>query len=738
MDRADASSRLITAGVTMPLWRSERRNDSNESGAESGVPAPATAGPAPAPAPAPTSSLSVEDRYRLLAENTSDLVYQTAGLDIRWISPSVTTSLGWKPEDLVGQPATMLVSPNQDLRWVETNRTELAAGREVHQEMLLVHRDGTERWYLGHARPHSPSGDVVEGFTVNLRDVHEQVVAQRALAASERLFRSAVTYAGAGISMLDPDERVIEVNESYCRFLGRSEQELLGLTWQAVTHTDDIEAEQTLLSELKAGVRDSFRRVKRYVYADGSTRHGDLTVAAARDDDGHLILISAQVIDVTEQTLARQRLIELATVDPLTGMLNRATITQELNRALKGRRSPDDHIGILMIDLDNVTLVNESLGHTAGDSLIQAVAQKLIESLDPDVTLGRFGVDEFLAVVPGLANEAELDALAHRVTETLSSGLVVQGRPFVVTASIGGTLSQPASTGASLLQEADVALEQAKLDGRGHWRCFDLSMASAALRHLVLEGELRDAVERNEFVVYYQPIVQLEDGHRVGFEALVRWQHPTEGLLAPDAFLAVAEESGLIVAIGDFVLEQVCRDIAAHPELRDTFGVNVSSVQLHQAEWLAGVLATIEQYGADPHRLCFELTETAVMSTRRDLVTDLAALRERGVGIYVDDFGTGYSSITLLRDHPVTGLKLDRSFVATLNEDHSSAYALADGLAWLTRSIGLEGVAEGVETPVQAASLRAMGWNLGQGWLYGKPAPLNEWLEDGVTGTGLR
>ena len=496
----------------------------------------ATTGATP---PGVAESLTTEERYRLLAENTSDLVYQTVGIDIQWISPSVTSSLGWLPEELIGKPAATLVSPNQDLRWIESNRVELAAGRDVHQEMLLIHRDGSERWYLGHARPHTPLGDVVAGYTVSLRDVHEQVLARRALAASERLFRSAVTYAGAGISILDPHERVIEVNESYCRFLGRTEQELRALSWQDVTHVNDVEAEQTLLGELKSGVRDSFRRVKRYVHADGSIRHGDLTVAAARDDAGELILISQQVIDVTEQTLARQRLIEVATVDPLTGLLNRATVTQELNKALKVRQSPDDQVGVVLIDLDNVALMNESLGHQAGDALIRAVAHRLKEALGAELTVAQFGGDEFLLLVPAPTAKSELASLAARVSSILSSEFLIQDRPIVVTASMGGTMSHADSTGVSLLQEASVALEHAAL--RGQWECFDLSMASTALHRLVLEGELRDAIARHEFVVFYQPIVRLDDTQRVGFEALVRWQHPSEGLLAPDAFLSVAE-----------------------------------------------------------------------------------------------------------------------------------------------------------------------------------------------------
>jgi len=309
----------------------------------------------------------------------------------------------------------------------------------------------------------------------------------------------------------------------------------------------------------------------------------------------------------------------------------------------------------------------------------------------------------------------------------------VHGRRMVMTASTGAALSQPDSSAAALLQDADVALSEAKGAGKSQWRVFNLGMASAAIRRLVLESELRDAIERDEFVTHYQPVVRLADGQVVGYEALLRWEHPTEGLLYPGAFLGVAEDTGLIIPIGELSLRSVCRDLAAHPEVSATVAVNVSAVQLADVTWADRFLAVLEDGGIPPRRIILELTETAVMSTRRDLGDDLRRLRALGVEVHVDDFGTGYSSVSLLRDLPVSGLKLDRSFVSRLDEDDDhSGYALAEGLAGLARAIGLQGVAEGVETPVQAAYLRAMGWGHAQGWHFGRAEPLEHWL--GATG----
>jgi len=678
--------------------------------------------------------LTAEDRYRLLAENASDIVYQTDGLAIQWISPSVTALLGWKPDELIGMPASTIVSPRQDLSWVSTNRDLLLAGEEVTQDMLLIGTAGEERWFKGHARPLSRDGVAVGGFMVGLHDIHEEVLTRRALLQSERMYRSAIENAGVGIALLNPAGKILEVNESLCTFLGRSADDLVVLGWRAVTHPNDVAEEDVLMTRLQSGEIDSFRRTKRFIRADGEVIHGDLSVAAARDDDGTLLLLTKQVVDITEQTESRARLTDLATIDPLTMLANRASILSELQIALSGRtRDPlnsgqMERVGLLFVDLDNFKLINDSLGHAAGDSLLRSVADRLRSDLSADATVGRFGGDEFLVVVPAPADEPTLELFAQRISSSLSGELTVHGRRVVMSASIGASLSQPESTAASLLQDADVALSQAKREGKAGWRVFNLGMASAAIRRLVVEGELREALERSEFVVHYQPVFRLGDNSRSGFEALVRWAHPREGLLAPDQFLPVAEDSGLIVGIGYEILRQVCDDIAQNPTLTDTFAVNVSAVQLHDPQWLSSVLETIAESGVDPARLVIELTETAVMSGRETLSDDLAALRAIGVEIHVDDFGTGYSSISLLRDLPISGLKLDRSFVVTLDQGNESGYALAEGLASLTRSIGLVGVAEGIETPVQAALLRAMGWSHGQGWLFGKAAPLETWL----------
>jgi len=432
--------------------------------------------------------------------------------------------------------------------------------------------------------------------------------------------------------------------------------------------------------------------------------------------------------EIHDMVLARNTLTEMATTDGQTGLPNRSTILEELGRALKN--SGEGQVGVLFLDLDHFKLINDSMGHSAGDVLLIDVAIRLRQALPVGSILGRFGGDEFLVVVPHLASEQRMALLGATIALDFTEPFVVDGRRITMTASIGAALSRADSTAAALMQEADVALSEAKRGNRGTYQLFDLSMASIAVRRLMVETELREALAANEFRIHYQPVHNLDDGARAGFEALIRWDHPREGILSPEQFLAVAEDSGLVERIGHQVLQQVCEDVVRHPDLRETFAINVSAVQLAQPSWLDTVLDVLAATAVDPKRLILELTETAVMSSRRDLSSDLLKLRDLGMGIHVDDFGTGYSSISLLRDLPVTGLKLDRSFVSALDDTGASSYSLAQGLASLTRSIGLDGVAEGVETPVQAAMLRVMGWKHAQGWLFGKPAPLDEWIAD--------
>ena len=430
-----------------------------------------------------------------------------------------------------------------------------------------------------------------------------------------------------------------------------------------------------------------------------------------------------QVVDVTVETQFRDELEHKAFHDELTGLHNRAWILDSLDADVRTAQRSGVSVAVLFIDLDNFKIVNDSLGHSVGDEVLAVIAKRIASGLRAGDRMGRFGGDEFIVVVPGARDAAQIERVAERISRAVSVELTAGGHRLVPSVSMGIAVSGPDSTATSLLRDGDSALFHAKASGRSTWRFFDEGMHVEAVRRLQLEDEMRRGLNAGEFAVFYQPIVTLADRCVVAHEALVRWQHPTRGLLEPADFLAVAEASGLIVALGRVVLEQVCALLAASPLLTGPVSVNVSAVQLASAGWLEEFTRTLARHHVNPARVVVEVTETSVLSLTDAARADLAALRQRAGGVHLDDFGTGYSSISVLRDLPITGLKLDASFVRDLADAGPPAAALTAGLAGLVAGLQLVGIAEGVETSEQAQVLLDQGWVHGQGYLFGRPQP---------------
>lgn len=383
-----------------------------------------------------------------------------------------------------------------------------------------------------------------------------------------------------------------------------------------------------------------------------------------------------------------------------------------------------ERLGVFFIDLDNFKVINDSLGHAAGDQLLAVVARRMADALGMEGTLGRFGGDEFVAIVSDIEDVYQAEQVAEGILAAVSGEVVIDGHRVVPSASMGIALSSPGSTASGLLRDTDSARFRAKAAGRSRWHFSDEALHADAVIRLNVEDQLRGSVTNRDFVVHYQPVVRLDDGSVVEYEALVRWQHPLRGLLLPEEFLAVAEESGLIVPLGSQVLDLVCSDMAARHTALPRVAVNISGVELARPDFARRILAILERHGLDPSQLVLEVTETAVMPQDASIASELLDLRDLGVGLHVDDFGTGFSSISLLRDLPVTGLKLDRSFVNDLTAVGGAPAALASGLAGLVSGLGLTGIAEGIETQEQLDLLRELGWEHGQGFFLGRPAPL--------------
>jgi diguanylate cyclase (GGDEF)-like protein len=422
-----------------------------------------------------------------------------------------------------------------------------------------------------------------------------------------------------------------------------------------------------------------------------------------------------------EQKRTQAELEHRALHDALTGLANRELVIDRLDQALARSRRDGRGVAVLFLDVDHFKLVNDSLGHSVGDELLVALAGLLLHHLREVDTAGRLGGDEFVLVLEELGGPAEAIAVAERLLVAVKEPLLVGGEQVRASLSIGLSVASGTSTSSELLAEADAAMYRAKAAGRGRWEVFDAAMRSEALAHLALRKELSDAVGREEYRVFYQPIVELATGHHLGYEALLRWEHPTRGLLAPGAFLDVLEDSDTDSPVAEWVLERACSDAAAWAG--DCFvSVNVSPRQLARPELARRVSDVLSRTGLPADRLWIEITEDRLIHEHQD-IADVQRLRDLGVHVALDDFGTGYAGLTYLQRLPADTVKIDMVFVRSIVEDRVSQ-GIVTAVVGLATALGLQVVAEGVETQEQANALQALGVTCGQGYLWARPAPL--------------
>jgi len=653
----------------------------------------------------------------------------TCALDgtIMSFNPAAERMFGYGVNEVIGT-SVRLLSPESNRRDGQALVATVTAGRPTENlDTVRMRKDGTVfPVSLTTSAIRDEDGAVV-GMCAIVRDVTEQkrtAEIVRSLTAAEDLVRTVMGSAPIGMALAALDGSIRVVNRAFCDLLGHDEAWFLERRIRDLVHPDELEAVIQERAQVLAGSNDKAVASLRLVRADGAmvwVRHVVVLVPGAEEEPD---LIMVQVEDITAEHEAQEALAHQAIHDALTGLHNRAWIMDTLRADLSAAKREGTSVATLFVNLDKFNVVNDSLGHEAGDEVLTTVADRITAELGPGDHLGRFGGDSFVIVVQNVVDVLEVQRFAERVSTSIAADLRLRGHRIVPTAGIGIAISTATSTPESLLRDTDAALFRAKSGGRGRWQVFDDAMHAHAVARLSVEDQLRDAIALGEFVVYYQPIVALADSRVVGHEALVRWAHPTRGLLSPGEFLDVAEDSGLITAIGAQVLDQACDLLARRPDLPGPISVNVSAVQLASPEWLRSVTDTLTAHRVDPARLVVEVTETAALSLTDSALHALESLSRLGVGIHLDDFGTGYSSISVLRDLPVTGVKLDLRFVHDLTSGHSQANALAHGLSGLVDGMHLTGIAEGIETELQADILRAQGWECGQGYYFGKPAAM--------------
>jgi diguanylate cyclase (GGDEF)-like protein len=437
--------------------------------------------------------------------------------------------------------------------------------------------------------------------------------------------------------------------------------------------------------------------------------------------------LAGSLRDVTDRKRVEEQLTHSAIHDALTGLPNRALFLDRLSNAILHRKRRDDYqFAVIFLDLDRFKVINDSLGHLAGDQLLRAIARRLETCLRFGDTVARLGGDEFAVLVDDLEDVSEVDRVARRIHAELEAPFEIQGREFFTTASLGIALSAPEyERPEDMLRDADTAMYRAKSLGRTDLVVFHKAMHDDAVELLHLETDLRRAVDRREFRLCYQPIVTLRTGFLCGFEALVRWQHPQRGLLTPEHFLRAALDTGLMEPIGWWVLEQACRQMARwrrdHFEVEGVaVSVNLDGKQLSSFELVERVDAVLAATGLDPQGLRLEITEGMIIENAQVTARILGQLRERRIHLHIDDFGTGYSSLSQLRRFPINALKVDQSFIRGMTTDDDDLEIVRTIIA-LGHNLGLEVMAEGVETTEQLVQLRALGCETAQGYLFARP-----------------
>lgn len=547
-----------------------------------------------------------------------------------------------------------------------------------------------------------------------------------ALRESEERFRSAFDHA-AGMALVATDGNWIKVNNSLCEMVGYSEQELLATNFQAITHADDLPNMMMQVATLLEGKLSTYQMELRYKHKRGQIVWILLSVTMIRDSLTDSVNLIFQIQDITDRKRAEERLLHEAFHDVLTGLPNRALFMDHLKLSVeRGKRREDRLFAVLFLDLDRFKIINDSLGHMVGDQLLVGIARRLEICLRPGDTVARLGGDEFTVLLEDLASVAEVIDVAERLQKALTLPFNLNGHEVFTTVSIGIALS---STGyerpEEVLRDADTAMYRAKMLGKARHEVFDKTMHAYAMNLLQMESDLRRAIERKEFVLHYQPIVTFETGAIAGFEALIRWQHPERGFIPPDDFIPIAEETGLIIPIGQWVLEEACRQIRAwqeefpqYPPLQ--ISVNLSSKQFINSKLIDQVSRVMQETRVDPRNLKLEMTESMVMENFDSAIEMLKQLRLLGIELSIDDFGTGYSSLSYLHRFPISTLKIDRSFVSCMS-DHNENAEIVRTILMLARSLKMNVVAEGVETKDQFTQLAQLECEYGQGFFFSRP-----------------
>ncbi len=544
--------------------------------------------------------------------------------------------------------------------------------------------------------------------------------------ADDALFHQAFRDSPIGMALVDEVGHLLEINAAFATILGVPVDQLVGRHFAEFTHPDDLKRDIELRQKIAEGSLAFYQVQKRYVRPSGEVVWVRATVSdVGRHRESQPTLYAVQIEDITEIRRTKELLEHRALYDQLTGLANRTLLLDRISHALERHALRAATVACVFVDIDHLKVVNDSLGHEAGDTYLAQIAARIEDSVRPIDTVARFGGDEFVILLEGVADQDAALRLATRIIERVEAPLSFAGHELAPTLSAGLALAEPGIGAEGLVRNADTAMYAAKQAGRARLEVFSPRMRAAASNKLSVEAELRTAIRNGELVVHYQPVVELATRRIVAFEALVRWQHPQRGLLLPDEFISIGEEANLMVPLGALVLHEACAFAAARPLFAGRVFVNVSTRQIGTADLARAVEEALETHGVAAQRLVLEITESGILMASQAAHADLKAIAAQGVELVLDDFGTGYSSLSSVLQNPVSGIKLARAFTLRLG-DGSTGDRISIAMASLTKSLDMYGVIEGVETEAQYLRARSHGWTHGQGFYFGHPAPAEQ------------
>jgi diguanylate cyclase (GGDEF)-like protein/PAS domain S-box-containing protein len=675
--------------------------------------------------------LQAEEKYQSIFENAVEGIFQTttAGQYIR-ANPALARIYGYESSEQLITNITRIeqqlyVDPNQRQEFVHLLQQHDAISKFQSQ---VYRKDGSIIWISESARAvRDQDGNLLyyEGF---VEDITENKQIEAALRESEERYALAVNGTNDGLWDWNLKTNRVYFSPRWKLMLGFQDSEIGNKLneWYSRVHPEDILQVRKEIAAHLRGATSHFESQHRMLNQAGTYRWVLSRGFVARDTSGHVYRMAGSQTDITERKQAEEQLLHDAFHDSLTGLANRALFIDRLGHMLQLLKRHEDYLfAVLFLDLDRFKVINDSLGHMVGDQLLIAIAQRLKDCLREDDTFARLGGDEFAILLEDIQGNNDATQIVERIQQELKLPFNLNQQEVFATASIGVILKpngyeQPED----LLRDADIAMYRAKAQGRARYEVFDAAMHDSAVALLQLETDLRRAVENQEFQLYYQPIVSLRSQKITGFEALVRWQHPQRGLISPAEFIPIAEETGLIIPLGLWVLQEACHQMKTWQTQFSftplTISVNISGKQFSQGNLIEQVKRILQETSLDPLSLKLEITESTIMENAESATVMLLQLQGLGIGLSIDDFGTGYSSLGYLNRFPVDTLKIDRSFISSVdtNAEKMEIIRTIVSLAW---NLGMDVVAEGVETTKQLAQLKSLQCESGQGYFFSKP-----------------